>query len=40
MKVRADKIGKKLENISKLADDIVLTEQNERKLFIAYKKEN
>lgn len=29
---------KKLENISKLADDIVLTEQNERKLFIAYKK--
>ncbi|MFQ9889934.1 MAG: RNA polymerase sigma factor [Streptococcus sp.] len=39
MKVRADKIGKKLENISKLADDIVLTEQNERKLFIAYKRE-
>ena len=39
MKVRADKNWKKkLENISKLADDIVLTEQNERKLFIAYKK--
>ena len=32
------KLEKKLENISKLADDIVLTEQNERKLFIAYKK--
>ena len=29
---------KKLEDMSKLADDIVLTEQNERKLFIAYKK--
>ena len=26
---------KKLEDMSKLADDIVLTEQNERKLFIA-----
>ncbi|MFR8944268.1 MAG: hypothetical protein ACLVH3_00390 [Blautia obeum] len=30
---------KKLEDMSKLADDIVLTEQNERKLFIAYKRE-
>lgn len=28
---------KKIENLSKLADDIVLTEQNERKLFCAYK---
>ena len=28
----------KLENISKLAEDIVLTEQNEKNLFNAYKK--
>lgn len=29
---------KKIENLSKLADDIVLAEQDERKLFHAYKK--